>query len=56
MIPRGYVAAVLAFVPAQLGINIPFLTDIVVILIVVTTIIAIIGTALYARSMEKKRK
>ncbi len=49
MIPRGYVAAVLAFVPAQEGIEIPMITDIIVVLIVITTLIAIVGTAIYAR-------
>lgn len=49
MIPRGYVAAVLAYVPAQEGVVIPMISDIVVILIVATTIISIIGTAIYSR-------
>jgi cell volume regulation protein A len=56
MIPRGYVAAALAFVPAQQGIEIPLFTDIVVILIIVTTIIAILGTALYASLQGNKRR
>lgn len=56
MIPRGYVAAVLAFVPAQEGIQIPLITDIIVILIVLTTLIAIVGTALYARISNNKMK
>jgi NhaP-type Na+/H+ or K+/H+ antiporter len=50
MIPRGYVAAVLAFVPAQEGIKIPLLTDIIVILIIITTVIAIAGTMTYGKS------
>lgn len=49
MIPRGYVAAVLAFVPAQEGIVIPLFTDIVVILVVVTTFVAIIGVAAFGK-------
>jgi cell volume regulation protein A len=56
MIPRGYVAAVLAFVPAQEGIKVPLLTDIIVILLVVTTLIAIAGTTYYARKAEKTPK
>ncbi|MBD3209898.1 hypothetical protein GF318_00785 [Candidatus Micrarchaeota archaeon] len=56
MIPRGYVAAVLAFVPAQEGIEIPRITDIMVVLIVVTTLIAIGGTVLYTRLGKKKAK
>ena len=49
MIPRGYVAAILAFVPAEQGIDIPLITDIVLILILTTTMIAIIGTFIYSR-------
>lgn len=56
MIPRGYVAAVLAFVPAQQGIEIPFLTDIIVVLVVVTNLIAIAGVAVYAKVHGKKVK
>ena len=56
MIPRGYVAAALAFVPAQQGIEIPLFTDIVVILIIVTTVIAILGTTVYARTAEGKKE
>ena len=55
MIPRGYVAAVLAFVPAQEGIEIPLLSDIIVVMVVVTTIIAIIGSAFYARHYGRKK-
>lgn len=56
MIPRGYVAAVLAFVPAQEGIKIPMLADIIVVLLIITTIIAIIGTSVYERTKEKSYK
>ncbi len=56
MIPRGYVAAVLAFVPAQVGVDIPLMTDIVVILIITTTVIAILGTVIYAILGGKKSK
>ncbi len=49
MIPRGYVAAVLAFVPAQQGIEIPLFTDIVVILVIVTTFVAILGAAVFGK-------
>lgn len=54
MIPRGYVAAVLAFVPAQEGIEIPLITDIIVILIISTTLIAIFGTIAYSIMRKKK--
>jgi len=56
MIPRGYVAAVLAFVPAQEGIKIPLLADIIVVLLVITTIIAIFGTSVYERTKGKRYK
>jgi len=54
MVPRGYVAAVLAFIPTQYGIEIPMFTDIVVVLVVVTSFIAMIGVAAYARTGKKK--
>ncbi len=56
MIPRGYVAAVLAFVPAQQGIEIPLFTDVIVILIVATTFVAILGTAVFGPPPVKKKK
>jgi len=52
MIPRGYVAAVLAFVPASEGIIIPNFTDIVVILVILTTFISIAGVFAFGK---KKR-
>jgi len=55
LIPRGYVAAVLAFIPVQYGIEIPMFTDIVVILVVLTSIVAMIGVFAYA-SIYNKRK
>ncbi len=56
MIPRGYVAAVLAFVPAQEGIDIPLFTDIIVILIVVTTFVAIFGVAVFGKKKPAVKK
>lgn len=49
MVPRGYVAAVLIFVPLQQGIVIPGIANIMIFLIISTTVVAIIGTALYLR-------
>jgi len=54
MVPRGYVAAVLAFIPTQYGIEIPMFTDIVVVLVVATSVIAMIGVAVYSRTGKKK--
>lgn len=56
MIPRGYVAAVISFVPAQQGIEIPYLTDIVVVLVIITNLVAIAGIAVYARAHKLKVK
>ncbi|HID44973.1 MAG TPA: hypothetical protein EYP34_04385, partial [Chromatiaceae bacterium] len=56
MIPRGYVAAVLAFVPAQEGVGIPMLTDIIVLLIIVTTLISILGVMVYSRLGPQEEK
>jgi cell volume regulation protein A len=56
MIPRGYVAAVLAFVPEQYGIEIPMFTDVVVILIVATTFVAIFGVAAFGKKKLAKKK
>ncbi len=50
MIPRGFVATVLAFIPAGMGIVIPRLTEIVLLLVLSTNIIAIAATALHARA------
>ncbi len=47
MIPRGFVATVLAFVPAQRGIVIPLLTEIVLLLVFATTFVSIAGTFIY---------
>jgi len=52
MIPRGYVAAVLAFVPAQEGVGVPMLTDIIVLLIIVTTLVSIAGVMIYNRTSQ----
>lgn len=53
MVPRGYVAAVLAFIPEQYGIKIPYFTDIVVILVVTTTFVAISGASVFGRRKRK---
>lgn len=53
MIPRGYVAAVLMFVPLQQGILIPGIANIIIFLIIVSTIIAIIGTAIHLRTHKE---
>ena len=49
MIPRGALAAVLAFIPMQEGIEIPLFTDIVVILVLLTTLVAIVGVSVFGR-------
>jgi NhaP-type Na+/H+ or K+/H+ antiporter len=56
MIPRGYVAAVLAFVPASEGIIIPHFTDIVVILVILTTFISIAGVFAFGKKKGIPRR
>lgn len=47
MIPRGFVATVLAFVPAQRGVEVPQLPEIVLLLVFATTLVSIGGTYAY---------
>lgn len=47
MIPRGFTATVLAFVPGQYGIYIPQLPEVVLLLVFATTAVSIGGTYLY---------
>lgn len=52
MIPRGFVATVLSFLPAQKGITIPYLTEIVLLLVFTSTFLSMAGAYLYG---AKKR-
>jgi potassium/hydrogen antiporter len=57
MIPRGFVATVLSFIPAQKGVFIPNLTEIVLLTVFASTGVAIFGTYLYnIFSKKSKRK
>jgi len=56
MIPRGFAATILAFVPQQYGINIPFLSDIVLLVVFLSTLVAIIGTGFYAHTNHNASK
>lgn len=47
LIPRGFVATVVAFVPAQKGITIPYITEIVLLLVFASTFVSIGGTVAY---------
>jgi len=49
MLPRGYVSIVMAFFILESGILIPYLTDIVLIIILATTILAIVGSIVYEK-------
>ncbi len=49
ILPRGFVATVLAFMPSSYGIEIPYLIEIVLLVIFFTTFIAIISVALYEK-------
>ncbi len=48
MIPRGFVATVLAFIPLSMNISIPKLTEIVLLLVLSTNIFAMLATSYYA--------
>jgi len=50
MLPRGFTATVVAFLPSKQGIDVPGFTEIILLMVFFTTIIAIVGTALYART------
>lgn len=50
MLPRGFTATVVAFLPAEEGVTIPGFTEIILLMVLVTTVIAIAGTAVYART------
>ena len=50
MLPRGFTATVVAFLPGEEGINIPGFTEIVLLMVFVTTVLAIGGTWLYSKT------
>jgi len=49
MLPRGFTATVVAFLPGGQGVDVPGFTEIILLMVFVTTVIAIIGAAVYAR-------
>ncbi|ODS34923.1 hypothetical protein BEH94_08990 [Candidatus Altiarchaeales archaeon WOR_SM1_SCG] len=49
MLPRGFTATVVAFLPLEAGIEIPGLTEIVLLMLLISTIIAIIGVTIHER-------
>ncbi|MBU2589612.1 MAG: cation:proton antiporter [Nanoarchaeota archaeon] len=49
ILPRGFVSAVLAFMPANFGVNIPYITEIALLIIFLTTFVAIASVALYEK-------
>ncbi|PIT84367.1 hypothetical protein COU37_03800 [Candidatus Micrarchaeota archaeon CG10_big_fil_rev_8_21_14_0_10_45_29] len=54
MIPRGFVATVLSFIPAQYGVVIPNITEIVLLLVFASTAVAMFGT--YSYNLISRRK
>jgi len=50
MLPRGFTATVVAFLPTEQGVDIPGFTEIILLMVFVTTVIAIIGAGAYARA------
>jgi NhaP-type Na+/H+ or K+/H+ antiporter len=55
MIPRGFTATILAFIPAQYGFEIPFLSDIVLLLVFSTTLFAIVGTTFVSGAYAQEK-
>jgi NhaP-type Na+/H+ or K+/H+ antiporter len=49
MIPRGFVATVVSFLPAQRGIDIPQLPEIVLLTVIATTLVAMAGAYVFSR-------
>lgn len=49
MLPRGFTATVVAFLPGEQGVDVAGFTEIILLMVFVTTVIAIIGAAVYAR-------
>jgi len=56
MLPRGFVATLLAFLPYNEGIMIPTFTEIVLLLIFSTAIVSIFGNIIFRRANEKEKK
>lgn len=55
MLPRGTTATVVSFLPMEEGIIIPGLTEIVLLLLFISTIIAIFGSVIYERPSSAKK-
>lgn len=56
MLPRGTTATVVAFLPMETGIFINGLTEIVLLLVFLSTIVAILGTIFYERAIITKKE
>ena len=60
MVPRGFVATLLAFLPYNEGIIIPSFAEIVLLLIFATSLVSIFGTIIFktkdTEKLEKKEK
>jgi NhaP-type Na+/H+ or K+/H+ antiporter len=50
MLPRGFTATVVAFLPGEEGVTVPGFTEIILLMVFVTTVIAIIGAGIYAKT------
>lgn len=53
MLPRGFTATVVAFLPREAGIEIPGLVEIVLLMLFLSTLISIIGAIIYERKFPK---
>ncbi|MBN2368713.1 cation:proton antiporter [Candidatus Woesearchaeota archaeon] len=56
MVPRGFVATLLAFLPFNEGISIPSFPELVLLLILFTSIISILGTIVFRIKDDKHKK
>jgi len=56
MLPRGLTATVVAFLPREAGIEIPGLIEIVLLILFISTVIAIIGAAIHERKFPLTTK
>ncbi|MBD3204572.1 hypothetical protein GF327_09855 [Candidatus Woesearchaeota archaeon] len=55
MVPRGFVATLLAFLPYNEGIEIPLFPEVVTLLIFSTSIVSIFGAIIFRKKTEKKK-
>lgn len=50
MLPRGFVATVVAFLPGEMGVEVPGFTEIILLMVLATNVIATIGAVAYSKT------